>query len=101
MPKKKIELKVPEREDAELDAISSKLEEMVHCMAGSEYHSGMVKNIDMLLSELLGAERINTYKRLENELYAIFVSQVKIGRLTCCRLRLRYKNLLNFQSCTV
>ena len=61
----------------------------------------MVKYIHMLLSELLGCERLNADKRLEHKLNAILLSQVKIGRLACCRLRLGYENLLNFQSCTV
>lgn len=61
----------------------------------------MVKYIDMLLSELFGRERINTDERFENKLNAIFLCQIKIGRLTGCRLRLGYENLLNFQGCTV
>lgn len=61
----------------------------------------MVKDIDMLLSELLGCERINANERFEHELDAILVGQVKIGRLTCGRLRLGYENLLNFQGCMV
>lgn len=39
----------------------------------------MVKDIDVLLSELLGCERLNTDKGFEHELYAILLSQVKIG----------------------
>lgn len=61
----------------------------------------MVKYIDMLLSELFGRERINADKGFEHELNAILLSQVKIGRLTRCGLRLGYENLLNFQVCTV
>lgn len=61
----------------------------------------MVEYVYMLLPELLGAERVNADERFEHELYAILISQIKIGRLACCRLRLRYENLLNFQGCTV
>ena len=61
----------------------------------------MVKYVYMLLSELLGTERVNTDERFEHKLNAIFLSQIKVGRLACCRLRLGYENLLNFQGCTV
>ena len=45
-------------------------------------------DINVLLSEILYRKRLNTNKRLEYKLNAIFLSQVKIGRLACCRLRL-------------
>ena len=55
----------------------------------------------MLLSELLGTERVNADEGFEHKLYAILLSQIKIGRLACGRLRLGYENLLNFQGCEV
>ena len=61
----------------------------------------MVKYVDVLLSELFGSERVNADKGFEHELYAILLSQVKIGRLAGCGLGLRNENLLNFQDCTV
>ena len=61
----------------------------------------MVKYVDMLLSELFGTERVNADKGFEHKLNTIFLSQVKIGRLACCRLRLGDENLLNFQGCMV
>ena len=81
--------------------LSAQLEEVIYRITGSEYYSGVIKDIDMLLSELLGSERFNTDKRFENELYTIFISQIKIGRLACSRLRLGYQDLLNFQGCKV
>ena len=81
--------------------LSAQLEEMINRMTGCEYYSGVIKYIDMLLSELLCGERLNTDKRFEHELYAIFISQIKIGRFACCRLRLGYQDLLNFQGCKV
>lgn len=61
----------------------------------------MIEYVYMLLSELFGAKRVNTDKGFEHKLNTIFLSQIKIGRLACCRLRLGYENLLNFQGCTV
>ena len=78
--------------------LGAKLEKMVYGMTGCKYYSCVVKDIDVLLSELFGSERLNADKGFEHELYAVFLSQVKIGRLASCRLRLGYQNLLNFQS---
>jgi len=48
----------------------------------------MVKDIDVLLSELFGTKRVNADKGFEYKLNTILLSQVKIGRLARCRLRL-------------
>ena len=58
--------------------LSAKLEEMIYRVTRGKHYSGMVKNIDMLLPELLGAERLYANERLENKLNAILLSQVKI-----------------------
>lgn len=58
--------------------LSAKLEEMIYRVTRGKHYSGMVKNIDVLLSELLGAERLYTDERLEDKLNAILLSQVKI-----------------------
>ena len=75
----------------------------VNILVGGYWHNSAVsvKDIDVLLSELFGTERINTDERFEHKLNTIFLSQIKIGRLACCRLRLGDENLLNFQGCTV
>ena len=57
-------------------------------MTRCEHNGGVIKDINVLLSEILYRKRLNTNKRLEYKLNAIFLSQVKIGRLACCRLRL-------------
>lgn len=77
--------------------LSAKLEEMIYRMTRGKHYSGMVKNIDVLLSELLGAEWLHANEWLENKLNAILLSQVKIGRLAGCGLRLGNKNLFYFQ----
>lgn len=47
---------------------------MIYSMARCEYHSSVIKDIDMLLSELFCCERFNANEGLEHKLNAIFFS---------------------------
>ena len=81
--------------------LGAKLEEMIYSMTRCEYNSGVVKYVDVLLSELFGTKRLNANEWFEHKLNTVLISQIKIGRLACGRLRLGYENLLNFQGCEV
>ena len=81
--------------------LSAQLEEMIYSMTRCEYNSGVVKYVDVLLSELFGTKRLNANEWFEHKLNTVLISQIKIGRLACGRLRLGYENLLNFQGCEV
>ena len=62
---------------------------MIDGIAAGEDHSRKLRNVDLLLPEILGRDGLQANKWMKSKLHLVLLGQLEIRRLVCLRSGLR------------